>query len=106
VAPEHNGAQVIGRSEPIPPWSAYVPRLFLRDIVQRPTASPAGTSKRIEAAVLFADISGFTAMSEALGRKGRFGTEELRRLLNDCFARITDIALAYGGTSRNSVAIR
>jgi class 3 adenylate cyclase/tetratricopeptide (TPR) repeat protein len=97
VAPEHNGAQVIGRSEPIPPWSAYVPRLFLRDIVQRPTASPAGTSKRIEAAVLFADISGFTAMSEALGRKGRFGTEELRRLLNDCFARITDIALAYGG---------
>lgn len=88
---------MIGRAEPIPPWSAYVPRLFLREIAQRPSASPVGTSRRIEAAVLFADISGFTAISEALGRKGRFGTEQLRRLLNDCFARITNVALAYGG---------
>lgn len=53
---------------------------------------------RFAATVLFADVSGFTAMSEALGQHGNAGTEELSRILNDYFEPMIDLIHAYGGT--------
>jgi class 3 adenylate cyclase/tetratricopeptide (TPR) repeat protein len=47
--------------------------------------------------VLFADISGFTALSEALGRRGSAGTEELTAILNERFAAMIEQAHALGG---------
>src|SRR5204863_7367322 len=40
---------------------------------------------RFTAAVLFADISGFTDLSDRLGRKGPEGTEELSAIVNGYF---------------------
>ena len=52
---------------------------------------------RVEAVVLFADVSGFTAISEALGRIGKAGAEELTELLNSYFEPIINLVTDYGG---------
>jgi class 3 adenylate cyclase/tetratricopeptide (TPR) repeat protein len=49
------------------------------------------------AAVLFADISGFTPLTESLAQKGTEGPEELTRLLNNFFQRIIAIVESEGG---------
>jgi class 3 adenylate cyclase/tetratricopeptide (TPR) repeat protein len=64
--------------------ATYVPRRTLR------SCAAAGSkltprSERFAAAVLFADISGFTDLSERLGRKGPAGTEELSAIINECW---------------------
>ena len=51
----------------------------------------------IDASMLSADISGFTALSEALADKGREGAEELTRLINSCFVALMEAAYGYGG---------
>ena len=45
----------------------------------------------------FADVSGFTQLSERLARSGRVGAEELTAILNDTFTALLDVALAAGG---------
>jgi len=52
---------------------------------------------RFPAAVLMADISGFTPLAEALARAGRRGAEELSALLNTHFSRMIDLVHAHGG---------
>jgi class 3 adenylate cyclase len=49
------------------------------------------------AAVLFADLAGFTALAEALSLQGPRGAEELSRIIDAHFGRLTDIVLAAGG---------
>jgi len=51
----------------------------------------------MNAAVLFADISGFTPMSDALAELGTEGAEELQRVLNNTFAAMIDHIHSYGG---------
>ena len=51
----------------------------------------------LDAAVLFADISGFTALAEALARRGPAGVEELTRVLNVHFGRLIDMIDSHGG---------
>ena len=51
-----------------------------------------------EATLLFADISGFTAMSEQLSARGRAGAEEITRIVNEYFAKMTDILHQNGGS--------
>ena len=53
--------------------------------------------ERLAAAVLFADISGFTALTERLARTGPAGVEELTELLNDCFGRLVKLVVDHGG---------
>src|SRR5262249_46442221 len=48
-------------------------------------------------AVLFADISGFTALTERLAEHGRSGAEELTQILDDYFGRIIEVVTAHGG---------
>jgi class 3 adenylate cyclase/tetratricopeptide (TPR) repeat protein len=60
--------------------------------------APAGTlpphagAERKLVTVMFADISGFTALSE------RLDPEQVRDFMNDCFSRLVPIIAAYGGT--------
>src|SRR5580700_768027 len=64
--------------------ATYVPRRLLRNFAQRgATLEP--RVEQFPAAILFADISGFTDLSERLGRKGPAGTEELSAIINRCF---------------------
>src|SRR5687768_4056306 len=78
-------------------WLSYVPRYVARDISSHPNASPVGREQRFHAVALFADISGFTAMSEALGRSGRAGTEELTDILNTYFEPMIALIHSFGG---------
>ncbi len=48
----------------------------------------------VEGTLAFVDISGFTALTEALSRNGKAGAEELSTLLDSTFAGLLDIAFA------------
>src|SRR4051812_33582712 len=70
----------------------YVPRMvidWLRD-------DPEGLSREIEGSMAFVDISGFTALSERLARRGKIGAELMRDTLNDVFIALLDTAYEDG----------
>ncbi len=54
--------------------------------------------RELEASLCFVDISGFTALSERLARRGRVGTEQLTEVLNHVFSRMLAIAAEQGGS--------
>jgi class 3 adenylate cyclase/predicted ATPase len=79
--------------------AAYVPPGVVRATLRAVAPSPPteATAERFPAAVLFADVSGFTPLTEALAQKGAEGPEELTRLLNGYFSRMIDLIEAQGG---------
>jgi class 3 adenylate cyclase/tetratricopeptide (TPR) repeat protein len=79
------------------PLSGYVPALASRRLVgrQEPLCEPEG--EQLAAAVLFADISGFTALTERLAGTGPSGVEELTELLNGCFGDLVQLVADHGG---------
>jgi class 3 adenylate cyclase len=79
--------------------AAYVPPAVARAALcrSRLSLSHVPQADRFLAAVLFADISGFTPLTEALAQKGPEGAEELTRLLNGYFGRMIALAEAEGG---------
>jgi class 3 adenylate cyclase/tetratricopeptide (TPR) repeat protein len=66
-------------------------------LIEHPDEVPLAVPTHTDAVVLFADIAGFTPMSEALAKVGRYGAEELSRILNDYFGSMIERAVAYGG---------
>lgn len=52
---------------------------------------------RMRACVLMLDLSGFTALTEALMRAGRIGAEQLSEIINDLFSPMTDAVARRGG---------
>jgi len=77
--------------------ASYVPALSVRRFAAHPVALTQPEQERFQAAVLFADISGFTALAERLAQRGPAGAEELTRLLNSYFGRLIDLVNAHGG---------
>jgi class 3 adenylate cyclase len=77
--------------------ASYVPALVVRRFADRHEPLGAAESERFLAAVLFADISGFTALTERLAASGPGGVEELTELLNDCFGELVELVDAHGG---------
>lgn len=77
--------------------SAYVPAILIQRVAENPYAPLDGWSKKTEAVLLFADVSGFTAMSETLAQLGKEGAEELTRVLNTYFSTMIDLTRQYGG---------
>jgi len=53
--------------------------------------------ERSQAAVLLADISGFTPLTESFMQRGLVGAEEISRLLNDYFGKLIELITAHGG---------
>src|SRR3990172_7387400 len=86
-------------SELLRPLAAYIPPGIVRATLSDPArAVPAEASaERFPAAVLFADVSGFTPLTEALAQKGLEGPEELTHLLNTYFTRMITLIEAEGG---------
>ncbi|HET9221354.1 MAG TPA: adenylate/guanylate cyclase domain-containing protein, partial [Roseiflexaceae bacterium] len=78
-------------------WLSYVPQHVAQDLARHPAQDLLGRQRRFEVVALFADVSGFTAMSEALARSGRPGTEELTDVLNSYFGPMIDLIQSYGG---------
>jgi class 3 adenylate cyclase/tetratricopeptide (TPR) repeat protein len=79
-------------------WRSFVPDLVIRTLLDHPGGPPIASTKPTDAVVLFADIVGFTPMSEALARAGSFGTEELTRILNRWFDAMADRIARHGGS--------
>jgi class 3 adenylate cyclase/tetratricopeptide (TPR) repeat protein len=74
----------------------YLPRLVIAHHGGR--TGPAGVSEQhLDAAVMLADVSGFTALAERLAAEGAHGAEELTRTLNAYFGPLIDRILASGG---------
>jgi class 3 adenylate cyclase/tetratricopeptide (TPR) repeat protein len=77
--------------------ASYVPKLIQKRVAQNPTPIDSPLAKDFQAAVMFADISGFTALTERLAEKGTSGVETLARILNDYFGQLIDLVYDYGG---------
>src|SRR5689334_18384023 len=74
--------------------TAYLPRMAAEWELDTPNSR----WRELDATCCFVDISGFTALSERLARRGRIGAEELTEVLNHVFGRMLDIAYAKGGS--------
>src|SRR5262245_42882549 len=79
-------------------WQPFVPDQVLGLLARHPGSLPVGRPVSRSAVVLFADIAGFTGVSEALSRTGRHGAEELNRLLCRYFGQVIEQVVGYGGT--------
>ncbi len=78
-------------------YSSYVPR-FIRRLSQEGNPPLAqSTTEAQEAAILFADISGFTALTERLAQEGPAGLEKLTNYLNNYFTELIDLVHEHGG---------
>jgi class 3 adenylate cyclase/tetratricopeptide (TPR) repeat protein len=73
---------------------SHVPRVLLR----RLATAPDELVKTLDGTIVFADISGFTRLSERLARKGREGAEQLVDTINSCFRALLADAYANGGS--------
>ena len=54
--------------------------------------------REIDGTLCYIDISGFTALSEKLARRGRIGAEELTEVLNHVFGKMLGVAYDRGGS--------
>jgi class 3 adenylate cyclase/tetratricopeptide (TPR) repeat protein len=77
--------------------ASYVPEIILRRFGRNPAPLRAPEVERFPAAALFADITGFTALTERLSQRGPAGVEELTALLNGYFERLIDLITEHGG---------
>lgn len=82
---------------PLEDLACYVPALILRRVSGDSGATMAPALERFSAAVLFTDLSGFTALTERLTSHSPAGAEELTRLLDGYFGRLVDIVTSHGG---------
>lgn len=76
--------------------AAYLPNTLVQEILERGLPQP-GQPRSLQAATLFADISGFTAMSEELASDGPRGAEELNRVLLTTFTAMIGVIHEMGG---------
>ncbi len=76
--------------------SAYIPTTLTRKILQDEPIAP-GKAEMITAATMFADMSGFTLVAEALAVDGARGTEALSRTLLMTFTALINAIHDAGG---------
>ncbi len=76
--------------------STYLPRYLVESILHDPMPGRVNGGFH-HGAVLFADVSGFTAMSEKLSVLGKEGAEEVTGIVNDYFTAMLEINNSYGG---------
>lgn len=74
-----------------------VKRLLLKHSTKREDPPSAPLSYEMTAVTMFADISGFTALSEGLAGKGEIGAELLGKYLNVYLERLVKVVVNAGG---------
>jgi len=79
------------------PFAACRPYLPLL-VTEWQVKNPEARWREIEGSMVFADVSGFTSMSERLARHGRVGAEEVTAVISETFDRLLAEASAYGGS--------
>ncbi len=81
----------------LPSLASYVAQAVLRRIATTPRTTHTPQGQRVPAAVLFADISGFTRLTDQLTRGEPQGVERLSALLNTYFDGLLSLVRAHGG---------
>lgn len=75
----------------------FVP-LFVRERLARdPSPLTQPCIEHFPAAVLFADLTGFTPLAEELSKQGARGAEQLKEILDICFGKLVELASAFAG---------
>ncbi|MGB7818759.1 MAG: adenylate/guanylate cyclase domain-containing protein, partial [Ornithinibacter sp.] len=59
--------------------------------------APGALFRVVDGTLVFADVSGFTALTERMSRRGRIGAEEIVETLNRVFGPMLDLAASRGG---------
>lgn len=73
----------------------YVPRALLARLARQPIDV---LTETVEGTMVFADVSGFTRLSERLARAGEEGAEQLVDVINACFTALLADAYGRGGS--------
>jgi class 3 adenylate cyclase/tetratricopeptide (TPR) repeat protein len=74
--------------------SRYLPRTAIAWLAEEPDRP----ARAIDGSLVFADVSGFTALSERLAKQGRIGAEILADTISACFTRLLAAAYSNGGS--------
>ena len=74
---------------------SYLPRMLTQQLLEERLESP--WLSWVEGSLLFADLSGSTALAERLGALGREGTEMVTACLNQIFTILIQVVQDYGG---------
>ncbi len=77
--------------------ASFAPGRLCTRFAEREAEIPLPSAEDVSCAVLFADISGFTNLTERLAEKGAVGAEELTAALNRYFGQLIDIIDDFGG---------
>jgi class 3 adenylate cyclase len=77
--------------------ASFAPGRLCTRFTEREAEIPLPSAEDTRCAVLFADISGFTSLTERLAEKGAVGAEELTAALNRYFGQLIDIIDDFGG---------
>ncbi|MEG3876190.1 tetratricopeptide repeat protein [Microcoleus sp. herbarium7] len=77
--------------------ASYVPHSLLQRIAVNSEVLQTPLQEYLKAAVLFTDISGFTALTERLAQNGPAGAEELTKHLNAYFGQLIELISDRGG---------
>ncbi|MEI7770632.1 MAG: adenylate/guanylate cyclase domain-containing protein [Chloroflexales bacterium] len=77
--------------------ASYVPALILRRMAVDISSTMAPAADCFPAAALFADLSGFTALTEQFSLHNPAGTEELTQILDLYFGHLVRVVTAHGG---------
>ena len=78
-------------------FASFLPDRLARRLVEQPESAGQPHADRMVGALLLADISGFTATTERLARRGPGGAEELRGLLDGAFGPLLGLIAGTGG---------
>jgi class 3 adenylate cyclase/tetratricopeptide (TPR) repeat protein len=77
--------------------ASFLPVRLVRRLVEEPERAGLPHADRTVGALLLADISGFTAITEQLAERGPSGAEELRGLLDGAFQPLLELIAGAGG---------
>jgi predicted ATPase/class 3 adenylate cyclase len=79
-------------------WRSHVPDFVIEFVRDQRGAISLARDEPHAAVVLFADVAGFTPLSESLARSGSHGTERLTAILNRWFAAMSERITRHGGS--------
>ena len=77
--------------------ASYLPKLLVERANDGRISGKEPSSEEFHSALLFADVSGFTRLTETLTARGPAGTEHLTQVLNLYFGQIIDLVHQWGG---------
>ena len=79
-------------------WRSYLPEHALGLLAASESVGNPPVTRRTDAIVLYADVVGFTAMTESFAGSGSYGTEQLTAVINHWFAVTADAIAGAGGS--------